>query len=134
VKILVDTSVWSLALACRRRVDSAALDRLTRAIEDGDVVLLGVILQEILQAFRSERELGRAAKALAAFPLLQLSRSDYVEGARVFRRCRNAGLSPSTTDCQIAAAAAANRCAILTTDDDFKLIAERYPLELVRWE
>ena len=97
------------------------------------VVLLGVVLQEILQAFRSERDLLRAADALAPFPLLQLSRSDYVEAARVYQCCRSAGIAASTTDCQIAAAAATNRCGLLSTDDDFRRIAQAYPLEVVRF-
>lgn len=132
MRVLVDTSVWSLALARRKVVRDSAVERLARAIGDGEVVLLGVVVQEVLQAFRSAREAARVADALAPFPLLQLSRSDYVESASVFRRCRSVGISVSTIDCQIAAAAAANRCALLTTDADFQRIAEHYPLKLVR--
>jgi predicted nucleic acid-binding protein len=132
VKVLVDTSVWSLALARRTKSDSRPVRRLARAIEAGEVVLLGVILQETLQAFRAELDFRRAMKALAAFPLLQLSRADYVEGARIHRSCAARGIAVSTIDCQIAAAGVINRCALLTTDADFSRIADACPLKPVR--
>jgi predicted nucleic acid-binding protein len=132
VRVLVDTSVWSLALARRARRDSRPVRRLARAIEAGEVVLLGVILQETLQAFRTELDFRRATKALAAFPLLQLSRADYVEGARIHRSCAARGIAASTVDCQVAAAGVINGCALLTTDADFSRIAEICSLKLVR--
>ncbi len=95
-------------------------------------MLLGVILQETLQAFRGELDFRRAAKALAVFPLLQLSRADYLEGAKIHRTCAARGIVASTTDCQIAAAGVMNRCALLTTDRDFSRIAETCTLKLVR--
>jgi predicted nucleic acid-binding protein len=132
VKILVDTSVWSLALARHMTTSSRPVRRLSRAVEAGDVVLLGVILQETLQAFRADLDFRRAMKALSAFPLLQLSRADYVEGAKIHRKCAARGVAASTVDCQIAAAGVTNGCAVLTTDGDFSRIAEICPLELVR--
>jgi len=132
VKVLVDTSVWSLAFAGRKKSESEPVKRLARTVEDGEVVLLGVILQETLQAFRRELDFRRAAKALAVFPLLQLSRADYVEGARIHRLCAGRGIVASTTDCQIAAASVTNGCALLTTDLDFSRIAEVCRLKILR--
>lgn len=95
--------------------------------------MLGLILQETLQAFRAERDFSRAAKALATFPLLQLSRTDYVEAARLHRTCRSSGVVTSTADCQIAAAAMLNKCALLAVDDDFRVMATLSKLKLVRF-
>lgn len=132
MKILVDTSVWSLALARREPSPHPAVERLARAITDGDVVLLGVVLQETLQAFKADRDFARAAKALSNFPLLQLSRADYVASARLHRRCRAAGVAASTTDCMIATAAVQTGCALLTTDADFTAIGRHCALKLLR--
>jgi predicted nucleic acid-binding protein len=131
VRVLVDTCVWSLALARRTKSDSRPVRRLARAIEEGEVVLLGLILQETLQAFRADLDFRRASKALTVFPLLQLSRADYVEGAKIHRNCAARGIVVSTADCQIAAAGVTNGCALLTTDQDFSRIAEICSLKLV---
>ena len=93
---------------------------------------MGAVLQELLQAFRHERDVRRVARALAPFPLLQLSRSDYEAAARIHRACASAGIAASTIDCQIAAACVENRCRLLTADADFERIAEVCDLVLLR--
>jgi predicted nucleic acid-binding protein len=128
---LVDTSVWSLAFRKSATAPHPAVVRLANVLGKADIVLLGVILQEVLQAFRSESVFQRALRHLASFPVLQLRRSDYVAAARLHRTCADHGVSASTVDCQIAAAAIANRCALLSTDADFQRIAEYGRLRLV---
>lgn len=137
MRVLVDTSVWSLALARRAPRASVHVDRLARAIRDGEVVMIGVVLQETLQAFRSERDHDRAKRALAAFPLLRLSRADYEAAAELHRACAAEGLDataidcPTAIDCQIAAAALNNKCKLLTADADFRRIAAIRDLDLL---
>jgi uncharacterized protein (DUF433 family) len=54
MRVLVDTSVWSLALRKKGPSAHSTVEKLTSLLqEDEDVVLTGMILQEILQAFRS---------------------------------------------------------------------------------
>ena len=130
MRVLVDTSVWSLAFR-RTTSDHPAVRRLRGLLEKADVVLMGLVLQEVLQAFRSETAFQRALGRLGALPLLQLSRADYVAAARLHRTCAARGVGASTADCQIAAAAIAYRCALLSTDADFRRIAEHSRLRLV---
>jgi predicted nucleic acid-binding protein len=132
VRILVDTSVWSLAFARRSTTSSPKVERLARAVREGEVVLLGVVLQEVLQAFRHARDVRRVARALAPFPRLQLSRSDYEAASALHRTCAASGIAASTIDCQIAAAAIENRCKLLTADADFERMAEVSTLALLR--
>jgi predicted nucleic acid-binding protein len=124
VRILVDTSVWSLALRKAGPADHPAVRRLTSLLEDGaDVVLTGIILQEVLQAFRSESAFRRMARYLEPFPLLPMGWDDLVAAARLHRRCAANGVTATTVDCQIATAAIRNDCALLTADEDFRRIA-----------
>jgi hypothetical protein len=51
VKVLVDTSVWSLALR-RRAPAHASVGELTRLIAHGRVAMIGSIRQEILSGIR----------------------------------------------------------------------------------
>jgi len=124
--------VWSLALR-KRAGDSepVAVVRLRRLIDRGDVVLSGLVLQEVLQGFKLEAHFRKAREVLAAFPLLQPDRGHYVAAAALRRACAARGVAASTADCQIAASAIGHRCALLTTDSDFERIAEHAPLRLV---
>jgi predicted nucleic acid-binding protein len=72
--------------------------------------------------------LGRASKNnVAPIPVLVLDRSDYLAAARLHRRCAARGLSASTVDCQIAQAAIAHGCILLTADADFRFIEKVAP-------
>jgi predicted nucleic acid-binding protein len=128
VNVLVDTSVWSIALRRDRVAPTRETDALRAAVERGAVFLLGVILQELLQGFPSPDRTRRLIEHLSPFPLLSLHRGDYIYAAEIRNRCRFKGLPISTIDAQIAAAAINHHCALLTLDQDFARLARYYPL------
>jgi predicted nucleic acid-binding protein len=130
VTVLVDTSVWSLALRRDRPAGAREVEALEAAIGRGDVCLIGVILQEVLQGFPSLPRTRRLVEHLAPFPLLALHRGDYVLAAEIRNTCRSKGLAVATVDAQIAAAAINHRCLLLTADADFERIARHFPLRL----
>jgi predicted nucleic acid-binding protein len=124
VTVLVDTSVWSLSLRKSGPADHPAVRQLASLLDGGeDVVLTGLILQEILQAFRKDTVLRKMARYLEPFPILRLRRDDYLEAAKLHRKCAANGISTTSADCQIAAAAIRHGCSLLTTDRDFERIA-----------
>jgi predicted nucleic acid-binding protein len=129
VSLLVDTSVWSLALR-RDRPSGREVEVLRTGIERGEVVLTGVILQELLQGFPSAERTRRLTERLAPFPLLALHRGDYVYAAEIRNKCRAKGAAISTVDAQIAAAAINHHCALLTADADFDGVARHFPLRM----
>jgi len=128
MNVLVDTSVWSIALRRDRPPPGRELEALRAAIEAGDVCLLGVILQELLQGFPSLDRTRRLVEHLAPFPLLPMHRGDYIYAAEIRNRCRAKGITISTIDAQIAAAAINHRCSLLSIDRDFTGIARHFPL------
>jgi predicted nucleic acid-binding protein len=131
VRVLVDTSVWSLALRRKGPLNHPKVDAFSALLRDGEaIVLVGIILQEILQAFRDEATVRRVAEYLDDVPLLDLNRGAFRVAARIHRQCAAIGVSVSTADCQIAAAALSHRCALLTADRDFERIARVVPLRL----
>ena len=130
MRVLVDTSVWSLALR-RKGPAHRSVEKLASLLkEDEDVVLTGSILQEILHAFRSESLFGRVARHLEPFPLLEMERADFVAAASLHRTCASSGVNVSTVDCQIATAAIRHDCFLLCADKDFERIARLSPLML----
>lgn len=122
MKILVDTCIWSLAL---RRRDKASLSveeqrlvaRLAEAIQDGNVVMVGPIRQEVLSGIKDESQFVKTKELLDPFPDEALSTADYIEAARLFNLCRSHGVQCGPVDMLICSAAVRMRCSILTSDE-----------------
>lgn len=132
MSVVVDTSVWSLLYGKKGPADHDKVRILTHLLAGmEDVALTGVILQEILQAFRSEADFKRITRYFAPFQLITLGRSDYIEAARLHRRCASIGVAATTIDCQIAIASIRNGCLLLTADKDFERIAKHCDLKLL---
>lgn len=131
MRVLVDTSVWSLALRKKGAADHATAHKLKAfLLGDEDLFLTGLILQEILQAFRREATFRRMVTYFEPFSLLPSGRRSYIAAARLHRHCRSKGISVTTADCQIATAAIENDCLLLTADKDFEHIARHSDLKL----
>ncbi|HEX4031969.1 MAG TPA: PIN domain-containing protein [Terracidiphilus sp.] len=129
MKILVDTCVWSLLL--RRRSKTAMsgdeqhlLQTLTEAIQDGRIVLIGPIRQEVLSGIKDQAQFEKLRTALAAFPDETLTTAHYEEAARLFNLCRSRGVECGSTDILICAVAAGMRWNILTYDQGLKRCLE----------
>lgn len=132
MRVVVDTCVWSLALARHTPSDAPAVATLRRLIEGGDDVLLpGVVLQELLQGLRSETSAERLRKVLAPFELVAGDVEDFARAAALFRECKAKGVGVATIDALIAAIAIARDAALLTTDADFARMAAFVPLRLL---
>jgi predicted nucleic acid-binding protein len=121
MSVIVDTSVWSMAL--RRRTppaSSPAVTLLRDLITNDRVILLGAIRQEILSGVRTSDQFMRLRDYLRAFPDLELVTEDYELAAEFFNTCRSNGIQGSNTDFLICAVAHRRSYTILTTDNDFQ--------------
>ncbi len=131
MKLLVDTSVWSLALRRDRPPDLAEVDALARALEGGElVVTTGLIVQEILQGFRGPRAKDRILDRFRALPLLVPNLEDHVEAAALRNVCRRKGVQIGTIDALIAQLCIDHDLSLLTTDADFFRVTKHSPLKL----
>jgi len=130
MNVVVDTSIWSLALRRAKRVDSVASGELAELIHEGRVVMLGAVRQEVLSGMKLKSQFEQLRDHLRAFPDLELESADYEEAATAFNRCRERGIQGSNTDFLICAAAVRRRLAIYTTDGDFRQYAKLLKLVL----
>lgn len=125
--VLVDTSVLSLALRRRRR-ELLTLEQQRRvatfvALSDrGEVVLLGIIRQELLSGIRHREQFERLQLVLDGYDYLEVGIRDYDLAAEFTNRCRAAGTAAGDIDMLICAVAAREAIDVFTVDDDF----ERY--------
>jgi predicted nucleic acid-binding protein len=130
VNVVVDTSVWSLALRRRRASAAAEARELAELIREGRAAVLGPIRQELLSGVADHRQYETLRAYLRAFPDLDLETEDHEEAASFFNQCRAKGIQGSNTDFLICAVAARRGLAILTTDTDFAHYARVLPIRL----
>ena len=120
MNLLVDTSVWSLAL--RRDTPDAVPQvlALKRALEGGDTVITaGLILQELLQGFAGPKANAEIIARFAALPLLSPDRQDHIDAALLRNQCRRAGVPMGTIDALLAQLCLRHHLTLLTTNRDF---------------
>ncbi len=131
MKIIVDTSVWSLALRRNTPEDRIVIvNKLRDLIIDGRVVLLGVIRQEVLSGIRDTQQFTRLRDYLRAFPDLEITTEEYELAAEFFNTCRSHGVQGSNPDFLICAVAHNRGYSIFTTDKDFENFRSYIPVVL----
>jgi predicted nucleic acid-binding protein len=130
VNVLVDTSVWSLALRRARRVDDNVPRELAELIREGRVVVIGPVRQELLSGVKTKPQFEQLREHLRAFPDLELESTDYEEAAAFFNRCQERGVQGSNTDFLICAVAMRRNLSIFTTDNDFNHFARVLKIDL----
>jgi len=78
MKVIVDTSVWYLALMRGPGETSVPVQELLRLIHSHRVQLIGPIRQEILLGIRSESQFIKLRMHLESFPDFPILTEDYV--------------------------------------------------------
>jgi predicted nucleic acid-binding protein len=131
MKVLVDTSVWSLALRRRTPPRERAVETLRALIEQGRVAMIGVIRQELLSGIRTREAFVRVRDHLRPFADEPLDTADFERAAEHFNACRAQGVQGSNADFLICAAAERRGFHILTTDEDFTRFASVLPITLI---
>ena len=129
--LLVDTSVWSLALRRDAIATGPEIDELRSALLGArSVVTTGIVLQELLQGFSGPKARSQILERFAALPLLQPDREDHVEAAALRNACRQAGVQVGTIDALIAQLCLRHELTLLTTDKDFVRMAKHCKLRV----
>ncbi len=132
MNILVDTSVWSLALRRDSPPDCQAVSRLKAALKDGENVLTtGLILQELLQGFKGPKVRRRIIEYFAPLPLILPERRDHIDAADLKVKLRQKGIQAGTIDALLAQLCLRHGLSLLSTDRDFIHMAKHIPLALM---
>jgi hypothetical protein len=129
--LLVDTSVWSLAL----RRDGPSAEAEVQALKDalsGDEVIVttGLVLQELLQGFSGPKAHSQVVQHFSALPLIQPDRDDHIAAASIRNTCRRGGIQIGTIDAVLVQLCIRHELTLLTTDKDFIHAARHCPLQV----
>jgi predicted nucleic acid-binding protein len=133
LNLLVDTSVWSLALRRNVPAPDPAVDRLRVGLESGEAVFTtGLVLQELLQGLRGPRDREVLVERFEALPLLMPDRRDHIAAAEVRNICRRRGVQAGTVDALLAQLCLRYHLTMLSTDHDFDNMAAHIGLDVWR--
>jgi predicted nucleic acid-binding protein len=106
MNVLVDTCIWSLLLRHRYvSPDDVYIRELRKLIQQTQVILLGIVRQEVLSGIRHAQQFERIRQKLRAFPDFPLTIEDYETAAEFFNLCRAEGIQGSMTDFLLCAVA-----------------------------
>ncbi len=95
MKVLVDTSIWSLALrrsGATSKEDQSLIYELNELISEVRVTLIGPIRQELLSGVSSQAQFETLKEKLRAFEDLPLKQQDYELAAEFYKICRKSGI------------------------------------------
>jgi predicted nucleic acid-binding protein len=133
MKVIVDTSIWSLALRRSGAIsqeNEALVHELNELINEVRVGLIGPIRQELLSGISNQAQFDALKDKLRAFEDMHLTQQDYERAAEFYNICRKSGVQGSQIDFLICAAASGMGVPIFTSDKDFFLYAKHLNITL----
>jgi hypothetical protein len=93
-------------------------------ISGGEVCVPGIVLAELVQGARSEREISIIEDMIGTFTFLDIGPGNgaWVEAGKLSYEMKKAGAAVHLADCLIAALARRNGCRVVTRDRHFQAL------------
>jgi predicted nucleic acid-binding protein len=118
-RILPDTCAWIDFFKART---TTLAEKLKTALTGGTIVSCGIVMYELLQGIRTQKEEELVISAFQALPQLEMTAASWIQARRLSADLRKKGHTIPLSDIIIAALALKNDCAVLTIDHHFDLI------------
>ncbi len=128
--ILADTSAW---VEYDRATGSSVDRRLVELISSGGpLAVTEPIIMEVVAGARSDGREAVLRNLLLRFTLLSFdAAADFDAAARIYRNCRQAGVTPrGMVDCMIASVARRHEATLLAADADLSRVARVVGIDL----
>lgn len=129
--VLVDSSIWIDYLGTHTSKVDQKLEGLIRP--NNQVVVTGIIFQEVLQGIRNRRSFILTQKLMGRLPFLTPTLRTHEKAAEIFRELSLKRKIASTIDCLIGALAIEHKLSLFTLDADFSVIARYSNLDLLTY-
>jgi tRNA(fMet)-specific endonuclease VapC len=118
-RVLIDTSIW---IEFFNRDSSQPGDLLQQLLLEGRAATTGIILTELLQGAKLEKEFEAILSIVSAVPVLEATLETWVQAGRISFGLRRKGITIPTTDFVIATIAIQNECQVFSLDPHFNKI------------
>lgn len=127
-RILIDTSVW---IEYFRNQSPVFVGFVAELVKTREVCVPRIVLAELMQGAKSEKELSVIAEFIDAFSIIDQTDQTWINAGRLSHELRRRGKNINLTDCYIAVIAQENNCAIFTLDRHFKEIRQYAGVQLI---
>jgi hypothetical protein len=125
---LIDTSVWIEYL---RNRSSSFSNRIDEILSKDEVYVPKIVIAELIQGAKSDREVSIIRDFLEAFNIIDQSEDTWFKAGELSFSLKRKGKIVNLTDCYIAVIAQENICQIFTLDEHFKDIQKSLPITLI---
>lgn len=125
-KVLVDTSAWIEFFRKKEPYYSLIL----KLTDNDRACCIGIILAELLQGSKSEKELGTIKEFLYVFDFLPETLALWEKAGELSYNLQRKGKAVGLSDCYIAVAAEAGKVKLLTLDRHFSVLEKESGLQL----
>lgn len=122
--VLVDSSVWISYLKDSDQRSVGPLNSLI--VENNRACICGIVLQEVLQGVREEKEYRLLKERFSLLPYYEAEKSTYLLASEIYRTLRKKGKTVVGADALIAAITIENKLQLFTLDVHFGMIADSY--------
>ena len=128
--ILVDSSVW---IDYFNGISSQSTEYLDAVLGVENVIMGDLIMAEVLQGFKSDKDFNKAKQLLSSFEVHEiLNEGIAIKSAENYRMLRKKGITVrKTIDSIIATFCIANQVSLLQSDRDFQPFAKYLGLHLL---
>jgi len=114
--IIVDTCVW---IAFFREPESELTLQLKGLLLERKVIMVGMVMAEILQGVKAQKEANLVKQSLEKLPYLEVTREIWETAGKMSASLRGAGVTIPLSDLILAAAALSGDHEIFTIDPHF---------------
>lgn len=127
--VLVDTSVWIDFLRGTPSAPAKAMEALV--VDRADICICGVIMTEILQGIRNDKQFAQTMDLLETSVFLPMTHETFINAAQLYRKLRKRGFTVrKPIDCMIAATAIEHDLPLLHNDKDFQPLEKHCSLKV----
>lgn len=127
-RVLIDTSVWIDYFQDTKSAGSELMDEI---LSHGDVYVPKIVIAELIQGARSEKEIGVIKAFVEAFTIVEEGKETWYKAGKLSYDLKKKGKTINLTDCYIAVISREHNCSILTLDKHFKEIQKHDGLRLI---
>jgi predicted nucleic acid-binding protein len=115
--VIIDTSAW---IQFFRYGSDEVSQLVAELIRKDQAVVTGVVLTELLQGIKTDKERQHLSALFASLPFIETEREDWQYAGEDLQALRRRGITVPVTDAVIATVAHRRGLSVLTTDSHFK--------------
>ncbi|MGA2317728.1 MAG: PIN domain-containing protein [Thermodesulfobacteriota bacterium] len=127
-KILIDTSAW---IEYFKDKSAGLSKRVDEILSKYEVYVPKVVIAELIQSSKSEREVSIVEDFVDAFNIIDQKEDTWIKAGKLSFNLKKKGKNVNLTDCYIAVIAQEYDCQILSLDFHFKDIQKSFNIRLV---